>query len=622
MPRPSRLVWYVLGPLLVLGVALAILLGNDTEEGTGGTRDPATGDGASRTEATVDSALAALRDLESRMAATPIRLLVGDLEFDLIPATIGFNLDESSTLDRALETGTPASVIEAADTWSVGNPSGGVLPLVGYIDEAALSNLLNRLDSALQGPFEGEIVVKGITPVARYPQPGWVIDRPVAGAQITSALLEQPRSEPVVLEVIERQPALPISELGTALAEATLLLSEPIILARTDPDASLYLTREQLARAMVTRVERDPNLRMVVTFDPVVFDQYLFPLRTGFESTPMDARIEIDDAENIKIIPGFPGARIDTDLVIEAVREAARRSGRTTVLPLDAGVPPVISTGFLKTLRVDGKISEFTTNHPCCQPRVSNIQRFADAIDGTLVLPGEVISLNETVGERTAEKGYVPAPTIIRGEITDTVGGGVSQFATTFYNAVFWAGLEIIEHQPHSYYFSRYPEGIEATINWTTPDLIFRNDTDRGLVIKTSYTGTSITVKLFGNNSDREVRAVVSGRFDPTEFSTVYFPNPEVMPWDEELEVQAGANGWSVKVTRTLDFIDESSTAENWTVRYRPWPRHAEVHPCLLPEDSGHYTGEECPIAPPPPASTTPSEEPTPTPDTSTPDQG
>ena len=254
---------------------------------------------------------------------------------------------------------------------------------------------------------------------------------------------------------------------------------------------------------------------MEVTFDPVMFDEYLYPLRAGFESPPFDARIEIDEAENIIIVPGFPGARIDTDLVIEAVKEAARRSSRTTVLPLDAGVPPAISAEFLRTLGVDGKISEFTTNHPCCQPRVNNIQRFADAIDGTLVLPGEVVSLNGTVGERTVEGGYVPAPTIVRGEITDTVGGGVSQFATTFYNAVFWAGLEIIEHQPHSYYFSRYPEGIEATISWTKPDLVFRNDTDHGVVIKTSYTGTSITVKLFGNNSDRDVRAFVSERFIP-----------------------------------------------------------------------------------------------------------
>ncbi|MCY4371875.1 MAG: VanW family protein [bacterium] len=595
MPRPLRSLLYVLGPLIVVGLGLLLLARINTDEGPQTPPDAASG--TAQGDSSADDALAALQDLETRMASTPIPVLVGERSFGLVPATIGFDLDERTSLDAALETGTPASVIEAAARWNQ-DPPGEVLPLVAIIDEAALSIVLDRLDSTLQGPSDGAVVVEGTTPIARYPSPGWVIDRSGTASRILSALVAQPRPDMIVLDVAERQPVLPHSAVDVAVQEAAVLLSAPITLARTDPDATLYLTRDQLARALVTRIEQVPSLRMVVTFDPVIFDEYLYPLRAGFESAPLDAHIQIDDADNITIIPGFPGARIDTDLVIEAVKEAARRSSRTTVLPLDAGVPPTITTEFLRTLGVDGKISEFTTNHPCCQPRVNNIQRFADAIDGTLVLPGEVISLNETVGERTFEGGYVPAPTIIRGEITDTVGGGVSQFATTFYNAVFWAGLEIIEHQPHSYYFSRYPEGIEATISWTEPDLVFRNDTGHGLVIKTSYTGTSITVKMFGNNSDREVRALVSGRFNPTEFPTKYLPNPEMMPWDEENEVQRGANGWSVKVTRTLEFTNGSTTSQDWVVRYRPWPREVEVHPCLLPEDSDDYTGEECPSTP------------------------
>lgn len=622
--KPLRLLLYVLGPLLVVGLGLLVLarIGRDGDPGT--PRETASGTGSDQGDHTVDDALAALRDLELRMASTPIPVMVGDRSFGLVPSTIGFDLDERTTLDGALETGTPASVVEAARMWNQ-DPAGEALPLVAGINEAALSNVLDRLDSTLHGPFDGAVVVEGTTPVARYPQPGWVIDRSGIGSRIVSALVAQPRPDSIVLDVVERHPVLPHTAVDVAVAEAAALLSAPITLARTDPDATLHLTRDQLASALVTKVERDPDLRMVVTFDPVVFDEYLYPLRAGFESAPLDARIEIDADENITIIPGFPGARIDTDLVIEAVKEASRRSSRTTILPLDAGVPPTITTEYLRSLGVAGKMSEFTTNHPCCQPRVNNIQRFANAIDGTLVLPGEVVSLNETVGERTVEGGYVPAPTIIRGEITDTVGGGVSQFATTFYNAVFWAGLEIIEHQPHSFYFSRYPEGIEATISWTEPDLVFRNDTSHGVVIKTSYTGTSITVKLFGDNSDRKVRAEVSGRFNPTEFPTKYVPNPEMMPWDEENEVRQGANGWSVKVTRFLDFTNGSTTTQDWTVRYRPWPREVEVHPCLLPEDSEEYTGEECPEPPPGvtiPSITQPTEEPSPGPDTSAPDSG
>ncbi len=76
------------------------------------------------------------------------------------------------------------------------------------------------------------------------------------------------------------------------------------------------------------------------------------------------------------------------------------------------------------------------------------------------------------------------APQILQGEFVDAVGGGVSQFATTFYNAIFFGCYEIVEHTPHSFYFSRYPEGREATISWPSPDVVFRNDSDALILIK------------------------------------------------------------------------------------------------------------------------------------------
>ena len=122
-----------------------------------------------------------------------------------------------------------------------------------------------------------------------------------------------------------------------------------------------------------------------------------------------------------------------------------------------------------------------------------------------MVMPGETFSLNESAGERTTEDGYLEDGTIIGGEITDTVGGGVSQFATTFYNAVFWGGFEDVVHKPHSFYFSRYPLGIEATISWPLPDLQFRNDSDSAILIRTSYSNSSITVAFYSDNDGRIV---------------------------------------------------------------------------------------------------------------------
>ncbi len=236
-------------------------------------------------------------------------------------------------------------------------------------------------------------------------------------------------------------------------------------------------------------------------------------------------------------------------------------------------------------------------------------------MDLILVLPGEELSLNETVGERTEAKGYLPAGTISAGQLIDTVGGGVSQFATTFYNAVFWGGYEDIAHKPHSYYFRRYPEGIEATINWRTPDLIFRNNRESAILIDTRYTDNSLTIRFFGDNNGRivkgeqsrgrtrievvaeggstawHVEGFVSNRYAETEPPEPhYVGNPELAV-DEMEEIQSPREGWSVTVTRRIliggtDLIDE----REWIVRYAPRFAIYEVHPCMVPESE-----EECP---------------------------
>lgn len=143
------------------------------------------------------------------------------------------------------------------------------------------------------------------------------------------------------------------------------------------------------------------------------------------------------------------------------------------------------------------QVKSFTTYHPCCAARVTNIHKMADIVRGTLVKPGERFSINDVVGERTAAKGFVPAGAIADGVHVEEVGGGVSQFATTMFNAAFFAGLPINTYQAHSEYFTRYPRGREATMGFPNPDLAWTNDTPYGILVWTSYTDTSITVTLY-----------------------------------------------------------------------------------------------------------------------------
>jgi vancomycin resistance protein YoaR len=206
--------------------------------------------------------------------------------------------------------------------------------------------------------------------------------------------------------------------------------------------------------------------------------------------------------------------------------------------PVAPGIKPANLAG------VDQLIGTFTTHHPCCAPRVTNIHLIAELVDGTVVAPGATFSLNDKVGERTRDKGFVPAPAIVDGELEDQLGGGVSQFSTTLFNAVWFAGLPSLEHQPHSKYISRYPPGREATLDWGNIDNIFRNDTEAPVVIRVKTTGTSVTVGLYGHTGDRRVVSETGPR------------NP------------VGADGgFSIRVTRTVHDGDRKtgSATLRWT---------------------------------------------------------
>lgn len=191
-----------------------------------------------------------------------------------------------------------------------------------------------------------------------------------------------------------------------------------------------------------------------------------------------------------------------------AVTRAEMASFITRALGLDPIVPPARTAARL--------LPGFTTYHDCCQSRVTNIHVMADQLDGQVVAPGEVFSLNQRLGPRLESDGYVPAGILLDGEIYCcdhplNIGGGTSQVATTLYNAVFRNGFEIIDHKPHSRYISRYPLGIEATLGYPYPDVVFRNDTFTPLTILTSYTNTSITVELLGDDLGRQTWWTVEG---------------------------------------------------------------------------------------------------------------
>ena len=125
---------------------------------------------------------------------------------------------------------------------------------------------------------------------------------------------------------------------------------------------------------------------------------------------------------------------------------------------MDAKVAkPDFTTQEARDLQIKERVSTFTTYYPYADYRNVNIGRAAELVNGTVLKPGETFSLNDTVGERTRANGFTEGYIIQDGILMHDLGGGVSQMATTTFNAMFFAGLEDVEHKPHSFYIDRYP---------------------------------------------------------------------------------------------------------------------------------------------------------------------
>jgi vancomycin resistance protein YoaR len=325
------------------------------------------------------------------------------------------------------------------------------------------------------------------------------------------------------------------------------------------------------------------------SFDVIRVLEILEPRSAEYEIEPLDARFDIDIATDaFTVIAGRTGTLLDTAALLVNLRTAALGSGEGD-FPLLVGEQPMFTTEAAEAFTTLGPLAGFTTEHPANQPRVTNIQKMADTVDGAIVLPGDEWSINDHVGQRTEAKGYVAAPAIIDGapyccDHPANVGGGVSQFGTTLFNAVFYSCLDDVSHKPHSLYFSRYPMGREATLGVPEPDVRFANNTDHPVVIATSYTDTSIAVKMYGDNGGLTCTDDTHEKEDIVEFDKTLVADREgkLKPGQRE-KIRSGIDGFLIKVDRVVTYPDgRTETDLNLVHRYRTLSEQTMVHRCEL----------------------------------------
>lgn len=437
---------------------------------------------------------AAQRTLRDGLASTTgqLTLKVGEETVTKTADELGLAVDYPRTIAEAggRKTLNPAEML--ADL--VGGRS---LEPVTKIDQAKLTARLGAIAATDHGPSDAAIAYEGTTPKLTPARAGRALSTLEAADALTRSF---PRSATIDLPVTSTAPAVTTAE-GQQILDgiAKPAVSGPVTL--TAGVRTAQLPASAIASAL-SFTAADGVLR------PTLDAGKLNAAAPGLDEalggrSPVDARIRLG-SDGPDIVGSADGVGLTADALAAAVQPVLTRTTGRTASVVMTPVKPTFSTADAQKLGVKEVTGEFTTKFPGAYPyRYVNIPKAAGLVNGVFVLPGETFSLNEALGgERTLEKGWAAGFGINEGSEAVVPGGGISQVTTTLYNALFFAGLEDVAHKPHSLYFSRYPQGREATLSWPYVDLQFRNDSPYGVLLESSTTGHpgvdgTITVKVW-----------------------------------------------------------------------------------------------------------------------------
>ncbi|MCW2816239.1 MAG: VanW family protein [Nocardioides sp.] len=466
----------------------------------------------------------------------PIRVSLDGRTAKVDPAEAGLAVDLAASVEAAGS----SRPWNPADLWQHFTGGDDVEPVV-TVDEKALDATVADLTEGLgTDPVDASVAFEDGRVVVTPAEPGRGLEPDATRDALVAAYLGEGRAD---LDITTLQPDIDDSDAAEAVESfADPAVSGPVTLRVGS--ASVQLLPAQFSSALALE-PRDGELV------PTVDAERLAPLvddATAGDGAPVDARIELVDGKP-RIIKAKPGVAFKPAGVADAFLEAVTEREGERVAEVEGTVEqPEFTTQDARELGVREEVSEFTTYFPYADYRNVNIGRAAEIVDGTLLKPGDVFSLNDIVGERTVENGFTTGTIISDGIFVQDLGGGVSQMATTTFNAMFYAGLEDIEHKPHSVYIDRYPVGREATVAFGSVDLRFRNDTEHGVLIEARLTPSTpssqgvLTVRMFSTKV-WDIEDVTSERYAYVSPGTRTLDTPDCVP-------NTGYSGFQVDVTR------------------------------------------------------------------------
>lgn len=543
------------------------------------------------------------------LAHVPVTFVAGSKTWNVTPSQLGVKVDWAAAVDAARREGDgfgPVRGLRRLQTRFFGSD---VAPPT-EVYEPALRYQVDRIAATVDRPArEASIVLRGLVPVVVGSRPGHVLDRRAAEQTVVRALAAFARA-PVGLPVRVDVPRVDGADLAPVLAQVRTAVSAPVRLA-------LGPTRWRLPRwriAELLALPRRGSARLAV--GGAAATAYFDRLARRVERPPRDATFVADDAGRVAVVPAMAGVELDVAATARRLLDAALSPGARTAALAVRTAAPTLTTAEARGLGITRVLASYSSAYAGSADRIHNLRLAVSLLDAAVVRSGETFSLNARIGERTERRGFRAAPVIVNGEYEEGIGGGVSQVATTVFNAAWEAGLKITERAPHALYIARYPVGRDATLNYPDLDLKFVNDTGRPLVVRAFSGAFGIAVSIYGAPTGRRVVSETGDVEVTGPVPVKRVPDATLTVGEEVVDVE-GMPPTAVTVTRVVYARDgrvlydeawrTSYRGEKRLVRYGTKPRPPEPKPAPEPKAREPTQPKAEPEPKPAPTTTTPA---------------
>jgi vancomycin resistance protein YoaR len=464
-----------------------------------------------------DARAAIERGLQARLAK-PVTVDVGNGSFTVVPAAL-WQLDAAATEERAFAAGR-ASVQARLGALVAPFAFGREVAPVLRVQPAQRRKVEKQLDRLTAEPRNAALRMEGTEAVVVEGRAGTTVDAPAFLRALEAAVLSETGN--FRADIASVRPAITTVEAETAAVQARTVVAAPVTVKFRGDEVGELSPRK--LGALIRFEPADSRYEVSLEFKGLV--ELLSPMVAAGTRKPADANFRVA-GKRVRVVRARAGTRLAPNRAADAVLAAALEPGLRVARLALTKFPADFTTKEAKALGIREQVSTFTTDMgPSSANRIWNVHLMGDYIDGTIIKPGQTFSFNKSVGPRTTERGFREGQMIIGSLLVPSVGGGVCQTGTTLFNNAFELGLPIVERHNHSWYISHYPIGRDATVSWGGPDLVFKNDLKHALLIKTSYTDSTLTFSFYGSKQGRKVVSSTGPRvnFRSPETSYAYDP--------------------------------------------------------------------------------------------------